>query len=56
MLKVNQDIGRAISAKEEAALLQACSTSRCRMLGPFVTLAIKTGALRRYPHASLGEC
>jgi integrase len=44
MLKVNQDIGRAISAKEEAALLQACSTSRCRMLVPFVTLAIETGA------------
>jgi integrase len=44
MLKVNQDIGRAISAEEEAALLQACSTSRCRMLVPFVTLAIETGA------------
>jgi integrase len=44
MLKVNQDIGRAISAEEETALLQACSTSRCRMLVPFVTLAIETGA------------
>lgn len=44
MLPTRDDIGRAISAEEEAALLQACSQSRSRSLVPFVTLAIETGA------------
>jgi integrase len=44
MLTTRDDIGRAISAEEEAALLRACSQSRSRSLVPFVTLAIETGA------------
>jgi integrase len=44
MLTTRDDIGRAISTDEEAALLQACSQSRSRSLVPFVTLAIETGA------------
>ncbi|WP_348265271.1 integrase [Telmatobacter sp. DSM 110680] len=44
MLPTRDDIGRAISTEEEAALLQACSQSRSRSLVPFVTLAIETGA------------
>jgi integrase len=44
MLSTRDDIGRAITPKEEAALLQACSQSRSRSLVPFVTLAIETGA------------
>jgi integrase len=44
MLATRDDIGRAISTDEEAALLQACSQSRSRSLVPFVTLAIETGA------------
>ena len=44
MLPTRDDIGRAISTQEEAALLQACGQSRSRSLVPFVTLAIETGA------------
>ena len=44
MLPTRDDVGRAISAEEEAALLQACSQSRSRSLVPFVSLAIETGA------------
>jgi integrase len=44
MLATRDDIGRAITAEEESALLQACSRSRSRSLVPFVTLAIETGA------------
>ncbi|HEY1649534.1 MAG TPA: integrase [Terracidiphilus sp.] len=44
MLPASDDVGRAITAEEEAALLQACSQSRSRSLVPFVTLAIETGA------------
>ena len=44
MLPTRDDIGRAISTEEEAALLQACGQSRSRSLVPFVTLAIETGA------------
>ena len=44
MLPTRDDVGRAITAEEEAALLQACSQSRSRSLVPFVTLAIETGA------------
>jgi hypothetical protein len=45
MLTTRDDVGRAITAEEEAALLQACSQSRSRSLVPFVTLAIETGPL-----------
>ena len=44
MLPTREDVGRAITAEEEAALLQACGKSRSRSLVPFVTLAIETGA------------
>jgi integrase len=44
MLATRDDIGRAITAEEESALLQACGKSRSRSLVPFVTLAIETGA------------
>jgi integrase len=44
MLSTREDVGRAISPEEEAALLQACGKSRSRSLVPFVTLAIETGA------------
>jgi len=44
MLAVNEDVGIAISETEEAALLAACAQSRSRLLLPFVTLAIETGA------------
>ncbi len=44
MLPTRDDIGRAVSTEEEAALILACSQSRSRSLVPFVTLAIETGA------------
>jgi integrase len=44
MLSTRDDIGRAITAEEEGALLEACSRSRSRSLVSFVTLAIETGA------------
>jgi integrase len=44
MLTTRDDVGRAISAEEEAALLKGCAQSRSRSLVPFVTLAIETGA------------
>jgi integrase len=44
MLATQDDIGRAITPEEEAALLKACAKSRSRSLLPFVTLAIETGA------------
>jgi integrase len=44
MLSTRDDVGRAITPEEEAALLQACAQSRSRSLVPFVTLAIETGA------------
>jgi integrase len=44
MLPTRDDVGRAITPEEEAALLQACSQSRSRSVVPFVTLAIETGA------------
>jgi hypothetical protein len=53
MLPRREDVGRAISPEEEAALLQACGKSRS--LVPFVTLAIETGALRRDPDAAMVE-
>ncbi len=44
MLTTREDVGRAITAEEEAALLKGCAQSRSRSLVPFVTLAIETGA------------
>lgn len=44
MLPTRDDVGRAITAEEERALLDACGESRSRSLVPFVTLAIETGA------------
>ncbi len=44
MLTTHDDIGRAITSEEEAALLKGCAQSRSRSLVPFVTLAIETGA------------
>jgi integrase len=44
MLPTREDVGRAITAEEEVALLEGCGKSRSRSLVPFVTLAIETGA------------
>ena len=56
MLTTREDVGRAVSTEEEAALLQACGRSRSRSLVPFVTLAIETGArYRRYSDAAMGQ-
>ena len=44
MLPEQGDIGRKISAEEEALLLRECGNSRSRGLFTFVTLAIETGA------------
>jgi len=43
MLTEQRDVGRKISAEEEAVLLRECGNSRSRGLFPFVTLAIETG-------------
>jgi integrase len=42
MLRVREDVGRAISHNEEAALLEACRASRSRSLYPAVLLALNT--------------
>jgi integrase len=44
MLTVHDDVGKALTADEERALLVACGKSRSRSLLPFVTLLIETGA------------
>jgi integrase len=44
MLPERQDVGRALTAEEESALLSECSKSRSRILFPFVVLALETGA------------
>ncbi len=44
MLPERQDVGRALTAEEESALLLECSKSRSRILFPFVVLALETGA------------
>jgi integrase len=43
MLPVSDDIGKALTAKEEKKLLNACSTSRSRSLLPAVLIALNTG-------------
>jgi integrase len=42
MLRVREDVGRAINHDEEAALLEACRASRSRSLFPAVLLALNT--------------
>lgn len=42
MLRVREDIGRAISKAEETALLEACRASRSRSLYPAVLTALNT--------------
>jgi integrase len=42
MLRVREDLGRAISCNEETALLKACRASRSRSLYPAVLLALNT--------------
>jgi integrase len=43
MLPTLDDVGRAISPKEEVALISACLKSRCRCLYLAVMLALNTG-------------
>jgi integrase len=42
MLRVCEDVGRAISRDEETALLEACRASRSRSLFPAVLIALNT--------------
>jgi integrase len=42
MLRVREDVGRAISRDEEDALLEACRASRSRSLFPAVLIALNT--------------
>jgi integrase len=42
MLRAREDMGRAISQSEEAALLEACLVSRSRSLYPAVLIALNT--------------
>jgi integrase len=44
MLEEREDVGRALTAEEESALLLECARSRSRLLLPFVVLALETGA------------
>jgi hypothetical protein len=44
MLEEREDVGRALTADEESALLLECGRSRSRLLLPFVVLALETGA------------
>jgi branched-chain amino acid transport system permease protein len=43
---VDETVGKALSAIEEAKLLEACRTRRARCLLPIVTLALHTGMRR----------
>lgn len=44
MLEERSDVGKALTAEQERLLLQECADSASRILLPFVTLAIDTGA------------
>ncbi len=46
MLAERKDAGHALTAEEEARLLEECGKSRSRALRPFVLLAVETGARR----------
>ena len=43
MLRVDDEVGKALSAEEEAQLISACGASRSRTLLPFVQIAVHTG-------------
>ena len=51
MLATRDDVGQAITQKQEARLLEECSRSRSRSLYPAVTLALSTAM--RYPEIRL---
>ena len=44
MLDEREDVGRALTTEEESALLLECGRSRSRILFPFVSVALNTGA------------
>jgi integrase len=44
MLEEREDVGKALKAGQERLLLEECAASASRLLLPFVTLAIDTGA------------
>ncbi len=46
MLPERKDTGHALTAEEEARLLDECGKSRSRALRPFIELALQTGARR----------
>ena len=62
MLRAREDVGRAISRDEEAALLEACRGSRSRSLYPAVLIALNTCMryselrLLRWGQIDLGSC
>jgi integrase len=62
MLRVAEDIGRAISRDEESALLEACRASRSRSLFPAVLIALNTCMryselrLLKWAQVDLGSC
>jgi integrase len=62
MLRVREDVGRAISLDEEAALLEACRSSRSRSLYPAVLVALQTCLrhselrLLRWEQVDLSSC
>ena len=62
MLRVREDVGRAISRDEEAALLEACRASRSRSLYPVVLIALNTCMryselrLLRWEQVDLNSC
>ena len=43
MLRVEENVGTALTRQEEADLLEACFASRSRTLYPAVLLALNTG-------------
>jgi len=43
MLRVDAEVGKALTKDEEARLLEACAASRSRTLLPFVQVALHTG-------------
>src|ERR1700680_115398 len=62
MLRVREDVGRAISRDEEDGLLEACRASRSRSLYPAVLIALNTCMryselrLLRWEQVNLNSC
>ena len=62
MLRAREDVGRAISRAEEAALVEACQASRSRSLYPAVLIALNTCMryselrLLRWEQVNLNSC